>query len=152
MLARKTKGFSLDIPQVLFFFFLFFYCFYRTWLNRLVHCCRRRLWARLRKYLPRKGNRAAHVSLCVAVNRAAFLPSVSAALCDRHQDCSPGDALLCWACPPRRRIRAPPLATLGSGTSLSFGHTCFAHRWQETGDGAGRLCLHMQALGGLTHT
>lgn len=152
MLVRKTKDFSLDIPQVLFSFSSSTTSFTGLGLTGQ--------FIVVKDVCGPDWENTFHVKvtgprmcLCVrAVNRAAFLSSVSTALCNRHRDGSPGDASLCWACPLRCRIRAPPLATLGSGTSLSFGHTCFAHRWQETGDGAGRLCLHMQALGGLTHT
>lgn len=53
-----------------------------------------------------------------AVNSAAFL--VSAACGNRHQKGSQGHAYFCWVCTPRRQVRAPPLATLYSGTGLSL--------------------------------
>lgn len=55
-----------------------------------------------------------------AVNSAAFLASVWAACGNCHQKGSQGHAYFCWMCMLRRQVRAPPLATLYSGTGLSL--------------------------------
>lgn len=117
MLARKTKGLGLDIPQAFFFLLLFSsHFFYRSWLNRPAHCCQGCLWARLTKYLPHKGRSTAGISLCVCSKQCCILAELPNCVGNCCPKGSQGDTSLCWACMLRRQVGAPPMATLCFGT------------------------------------